>query len=345
MPMTPDNPTVAVHIVAWNGLTHLPSCISAVQTQTYAPVSVLVVDNGSIDGTVPWLMSEHPQIHLLRNTRNLGFCRGHNQAIRITESPYVLCLNQDVVLTPAWIEQAVRVMAQRPEIGAIGGRLRRYEYSPEELKSVVPSGIIDSAGLRIFRSRHVSDRGSGQTDSGQFQQSEAVFGLSGACLLLRRQALESIRYRDEYFDENFFAYKDDVDLAWRMLRQGWVSWYDGQLIAYHHRSVRGQDSTANLRIARNYRQRQQLNAAYSYRNHWLLLMKNDTWSSIWRDLPWVAWYEIRKAAFLLMTRPITLAGFFYALRLRPAMRAKSVMINRRARRPATIIRTWWTKPA
>lgn len=322
-------------------MTHLPNCLLSIMQQTHRPVTTMIVDNGSADSTVQWLASEYPQVHLLRNSRNLGFCRGHNQAIRITESPYVLCLNQDMVLSPDWLSKAVAILASRSEIGSVGGKLLRYSYSDEELKSVVTSGIIDSAGLKIFRTRHVIDRGSGEDDTGQYDRAESVFGLSGACVLFRREALESIRWRDEYFDEDFFAYKDDIDVARRLLRLGWINWYDPQLVAYHHRSIRGQSDTGNLGIARNFRRREKINATYSYRNHWLVAFKHETWKSLWPDLPWIIWYEIRKAGYLLLTRPSTLQGFFSALRLRPTIKAKAKLLTHVAKQPATDIRRWW----
>lgn len=339
--MIQDKPLVSIHIVAWNGMTHLPSCLQSVMAQTYQPMTTMIVDNGSADTTVAWLASEYPQVHLLRNPRNLGFCRGHNQALRITESPYVLCLNQDVVLTPDWISRAVAILENRPDVGAVGGKVLRYSYSDEELKSVVTSGIIDSAGLQIFRSRHVIDRGSGQDDTGQYDAAEAVFGLNGACVLYRRKALESIRWRDEYFDEDFFAYKDDVDIARRLLRMNWVSWYDGSLVAYHHRTIRGQSKTGNINIAKNFLRRDRINATFSYRNHWLVAMKHETFRSLWPDLPWVLWYELRKAVFLLVTKPATLAGGFSAWRLWPTMKTKAKLLSHVAPQSATVIRQWW----
>jgi len=339
--MTENKPLVSIHIVAWNGMTHLPSCLQSIMHQTYSATSTMVVDNGSADTTVKWLASEYPQVHLLRNARNLGFCRGHNQAIRITDSPYVLCLNQDMVLSPDWITQAVAVLEQRPEVGGVGGKMLRYSYSDEELKSVVISGIIDSAGLQIYRSRHTVDRGSGQDDHGQYDQAEEIFGLSGACVLFRRSALESIRFKDEYFDEDFFAYKDDIDVARRLQRLGWVNWYDGKIVAYHHRSIRGQSKTDNLNIAKNFRRRQRFNATYSYRNQWLLMIKHETWRSIWPDLPWVAWYEFRKAGFLLLTRPSALSGATSAFRLRKTMQTKAKLLTHVARQPAEAARRWW----
>ena len=340
-PMTPDKPQVSIHIVAWNGMTHLQSCLQSIMNQTYQSISVMVVDNGSVDGTVPWLASEYPQVHMLRNTRNLGFCHGHNQAIRITDSPYVLCLNQDIVLTPDWVTKAVAILQAQPGIGSVGGKLLRYSYSDEELKSVVPSGIIDSAGLRVYRSRHTVDRGSGEQDSGQFDRAEPVFGLSGACTLFRRQALESIRFRDEYFDEDFFAYKDDIDIAWRLLRLDWVNWYEGTMVGYHHRSIQGQSKNSNKQIVKNFQRRAIFNAAYSYRNHWLLFMKNESSISLRPDLPWILWYEFRKIVFLLATRPAALGGVYRAMRLRSTMKAKAVLLNHVAKQTAGAIRNQW----
>lgn len=340
----PSHASVAIHIVAWNGMTHLPSCLASVAAQHYSSYQVMVVDNGSLDNTVTWLQAEYPQFHLLRNTRNLGFCRGHNQALRLTESTYVLCLNQDVVLTPDWLERAVATMELHPEIGALGGKLLRFSYSDEELKSVVPSAIIDSAGLRLYRTRHVNDRGIGETDHGQYNRVEPVFGLSGACVLFRRQALETIRFQNEYFDEDFFAYKDDIDIARRLLRRGWTNWYDGTLTAYHFRSIRGQATTKNLQIAKNFRKRQSFNELSSYRNHWLCLMKHEHWSSIRKDLPWIMWYEFRKFIFLLFTKPSTLTVLRQVVRLRPRMIAKRRLIDQHAVQAPEAIRTWFTRP-
>lgn len=322
-------------------MTHLQSCLQSIMDQTYTNISVMIVDNGSIDGTVAWLASEYPQVHVLRNTRNLGFCRGHNQALRITDSPYVLCLNQDMVLTPQWIEQAVSDMEVDATIGAVGGKLLRYSYSEEELKSVMTSGIIDSAGLQVFRSRHTVDRGSGEQDAGQYDQVEAIFGLSGACVLFRRQALETIRFRDEFFDEDFFAYKDDIDVAWRLQRLGWVNWFDGKLVAYHHRSIQGQAKTTNVHIAKNFQRRSRFNATYSYRNHWLVAMKDESFASRRVDFFYIFWYEFRKGVFLLFTRPKVLSGIFSAWKLRSRMRAKAKLLNHVAKQTALDIRNRW----
>ncbi len=322
-------------------MTHLTTCLQAIQDQTYTNVSTMIVDNASVDTTVQWLASEYPQVHLLRNSRNLGFCRGHNQALRITNSPYVVCLNPDVILSKTWIEQAVNILETQPDIGAVGGKLLRYSYSDEELKNIVPSGIIDSTGLQIFRSRHVIDRGSGEQDIGQYNQSESVFGLSGACVIFRREALETIRFKDEYFDEDFFAYKDDIDVAWRLQRMSWTCWYEATLEAYHFRVIQGQSKIHNSQIAKNFKRRAKFNAAFSYRNHILVSMKNESLNSLKPDLIYILWYELRKMVYLGITRPSTLQSIFTALKLRSSMKVKAKLLNHSAKISAREVRNCW----
>src|SRR5207249_3779185 len=98
---------VSINIVSWNGLTHLPTCLESVVHQHFQDFSILIIDNGSVDGTVAWLQENYPHAHLLRNSRNLGFARAHNQGIRLAGSDYILLLNQDVVLTPEWLSRGV----------------------------------------------------------------------------------------------------------------------------------------------------------------------------------------------------------------------------------------------
>lgn len=329
----PDHPRVSVHIVTWNSRTHIGACLESVVRQRWQPLNVMVVDNGSVDGTVQWMEEHYPHLHVLRNTRNLGFCRAHNQAIRLTTAEYILVLNPDVILEPDWIERGVRFLDQHRDYDSFGGKLRRFSYSPDELKEVVPSDTLDSTGLYVYRSRHTIDRGSGEKDQGQYDHAENVFGHTGACCLFRREALESVRWQDEYFDEDFFAYKDDLDLAWRLQRRGWRSWYDPTAIAYHHRHIKGQSAVSDILIARHHSTRDRFNSFYSYRNHWLTILKNEQWSTLWRDFPWIVWYEGKKFVYLLVTHPSSLRGATNAWRLWPAMRRKARVLKHRAKTP------------
>lgn len=340
------NPRVAVHIVTWNSLPHLPGCLTSVLHQTYQPVELLLVDNASADGTQPWLREHYPQIHFLRNTRNVGFARAHNQGLRITDASYVLMLNPDIILDPDWLSRGIKYLESHPETGSFGGKLRRFEYSPDELREVRFSDIIDSAGLQANRARHFTDRGSGAPDAGQYDHDQAVFGFSGACVLFRRTALESIRYQDEYIDDDFFAYKDDTDLAWRLQRLGWSAWYDHQALGWHHRTIQGQSAVTDRLIARNHRSRSALNSYYSYRNHWLMLIKNERPITLWRDGSWIGWYEFKKFIFLLARRPAALLAWRDISRLHRRMRKKAAWLDAHATRTVLEVRNWFfSQPA
>lgn len=340
-----NNTLVAVHIVSWNSLQHLPGCLDSIVHQQHQPIELLVIDNASVDGTESWLREHYPHIHLLRNTRNLGFARAHNQGLRITESPYVLMLNPDVILEPEWLTHGVRYLESHPEAGSFGGKLRRFEYSPDELREVRFSDIIDSTGLQGNRARHFVDRGSGTKDTGQYDHDQFVFGFSGACVLFRRRALESVRYKDEYIDEDFFAYKDDTDLAWRLQRQGWTAWYDHRALGYHHRTVQGQSLITDRLIARNHRSHSAVNSYYSYRNHWLMLIKHERAATLWRDGPWIGWYELKKFIFLLIRRPIVLRAWRDVWRLQKRMNMKAAFLDHQSKRSAMDIRKWFLKTA
>ena len=328
----------------WNGIVHLPTCFQSIEKQTNKNFSILVVDNGSLDGSVAWIRVNVPHAYILQNNRNLGFADAHNQAIRLSKAPYVLCLNQDFLLEPQWIESAVTYLDAHPEVASYGTRIVRYSYNEQALTGVDISGIIDSTGLRVTRSRHAFDRDSGRRTEDRAPHSEFVFGLSAACVMYRRSALESVRYQDEYFDDDFFAYKEDVDLSWRLQRAGWSAWYDDTITAYHHRSIRGQNSVSSLKLAQSHRHRTAINTRLSYRNHQLMLLKNETAGTFWPDSIQIVWYEFRKFVFLLFTGPKTLNAWVDVWRLAGRMRKKKAIIRQHARRSAGEVRQWFISP-
>lgn len=334
-------PSVALHVVSWNSRQHLPGALASIVAQTYQPLNVLLIDNASVDGTIAWLNEHYPHFHVLRNTRNLGFARAHNQGILLSDAPYVVMMNPDVILEPDWVARGVAHLEANPKTGSFGGKLMRFDYSNDELREVEFSGIIDSTGLHGNRARHFVDRGSGEKDLGQYDQPEPLFGFSGALVMYRREALESVRYKDEYIDDDFFAYKDDTDLAWRLQRCGWNAWYDPKAIAHHHRTIQGVSAATDRLIARNHRSRSMMNSYYSYRNHWLMLKKNEQWSTTWRDLPWIMWYELKKFLYLLWRRPAALQAWRDILRLSSVMKKKKLALEKIAQRTPLQVRAWF----
>ncbi len=322
-------------------MTHIAACLDAVAKQLTPEMQVMIVDNASIDGTVPWIAEHYPQFHLLRNTRNWHYCRSHNQALRLTSSEFVLVLNPDVILGDNWIQRGLEFLKHDATASSFGGKTLRFSYTIDDMKDVVPSDIIDSCGLLVRRNRHTTDRGSGETDHGQYDTAGKVFGFSGACVMYRRSALESVTYLDEVFDNDIFAYKDDLDLSWRLQRMGWNAWYDPRAVARHYRGIKGVSATSDRLIAKNHRSRTRLNSYYSYRNHYLVLMKNERWSTLWRDMLWMKVYEVKKFVFLTFTRQPSINAILDAIRLWPKMRRKAKVINHQAKRSALEVRRWF----
>ncbi|MBI5254826.1 glycosyltransferase family 2 protein [Candidatus Falkowbacteria bacterium] len=287
---------LAVNLVTWNGENFLKSCLDSLESQTFKDFSLLIIDNGSTDNTVSFLKENYPQIRVVRHENNVGFAKAHNQAIHWTKSEYVLCLNQDIVLEPNCIERLIQFMDKHSEAGAATAKVLRLQNGEK-------TNYIDSVGLQIFKNYKVVDIAQGEIDDGKYGMDEEVFGFSGACSILRREALEDVQYEKEFFDEDFFSYQEDIDLSLRMRMRGWQIWRVGQAIAHHARTarnnaVRGEKKTgAWLEILKHRRSKSNLVNFYSYRNHLYLLNKNFVQ---WRFFFNVLWYEKLKFFYVLI---------------------------------------------
>lgn len=349
---------VVISIVTWNSMKYLPEALASVEAQTYGDYTLVVVDNASSDDVEDFVKSTHPRVAFFRNTKNQGFSRGHNLAISYAKARIapergdvlVLVMNPDAVLEPTFLEEAVIAMSRHAEAGSIAGKLLRMTASKEEMS---PGGdktfTVDSAGLRIRKTRRTDDRGAGEQDGTDFDQSREVFGPTGALALYRLAALEDVAYhpkksvdgRDEYFDEDLFAYKEDLDLAWRLRLHGWTCWFEPRAVAYHYRTAKGKDKASYLALAVQRRGRSKLVKFLSYRNHWLLLMKNDHAVNRLIDLPRILWYETGKFLYALLLEPSTLKAIPAALALWPKMLAKRKATMKNARVDAKAIRKWF----
>lgn len=281
---------LAVNLVTWNGERFLKSCLSSLEAQTFKDFSLLIIDNGSTDGTIGFLKENYPQIRVVRHEQNVGFSKMHNQAIHWTKSDYVLCLNQDIVLEQNCLERLVSFMAAHKEAGAATPKLLR-------LQSGEKTNYIDSAGLQIFKNYKVTDIAQGELDDGKYGIDEEVFGFSGACPILRREALEDTRHEKEFFDEDFFSYQEDIDLSLRMRMRGWQIWRVGRAVAYHARTAREEKKGALLEMLKHRKSKSNLVNFYSYRNHLYLLNKNFVQ---WRFFFNVLWYEKLKFFYVLI---------------------------------------------
>jgi len=282
---------VSINILLYNGQKYLPEVLAAVKNQTYQDLEVLIIDNASSDDGAAWVVKNYPQFRLERQEKNLGFCAGHNLGIKLSTGEYVLCLNQDIILEPDFVARLVEFMDAHPRVGAATGRLNRWDFERQQ-----KTQEIDSLGLRIFKNGRVEDWGQWEGTIIPTAPVE-IFGVSGAAPLYRRAALEDIKFQDQYFDEDFFAYKEDVDLACRLRWRGWQAYLVPPAVGYHDRSV-----AQKAGLFKNRRQKSQFANYHSYRNHLFYLLKNLPK----RQLFPVLVYELGKLGYILFFEPQTL---------------------------------------
>jgi GT2 family glycosyltransferase len=345
-------PRISIHLAAWNSMRFLPDALLSIEAQTCRDFQIIIVDNASTDGLADYLRERWPEVVLLRNSRNLGFARAHNQAIDLAKSfwekrvesgeRFVLITNPDILLEPDCLERLLAAAEAHPGAGSIGPKLRRAkENTASEIREIIREEKIDSAGLKISRRGRIVERGAGETDRGEYNRGEEVFGISGALCLYRLSALDDAAENGEYFDENFFSYKEDVDLAWRLRLLSWGAWYEPSAVAFHFRGAFGSEKRGLVRAFRERREKSRLVNRLSYRNHFWLMVKNLDFSAFllysYRLLP----YEIAKLLFLLIFERGTLASLAEALGGAAAVWQKRRALHARRRASAKEIRRWF----
>jgi len=224
---------VSVLITTYNSARFLERCLESLLHQVYKPLEVIVVDNASSDGTRELLANAGPEVTVIYNDTNIGFAAAQNQAARLAKGSWLLSLNPDVVLSPDFVAKSVECGNVDPKIAVVCGKLLRW--MPNENPEFTQ--IIDSTGIYFLPNLRHLDRGSGEPDQGQFEQLEYVFGATGAAALYRRSMVDDVSVDGEFFDEQFFAYREDADLAWRAQLMGWRCLYTPEAVGWHVRRV------------------------------------------------------------------------------------------------------------
>jgi len=316
---------LTISLVVYNGEKYLPECLDSVFKQNLSDWEMVIIDNHSKDNSVEIIKrkiaEDGSKIKLVCNEKNIGFAAGHNQVIRNTESEYILVLNQDVILEPDNCEKIIKFLDKHKEAGSCIGKIKQWAF---QLTKGNKTDKIDTAGLKIFRSFRVIDIGAGEYDEHQYDDKKQIFGVSGCCPIYRRQAIEDIGF----FDESFFSYKEDVDLAFRLQHAGWKSYRVGDAIAYHDRSA---NKGGKNKITANRENRSSLERYLSYRNHLYVLIKNLSWLDLMRYGIFIFSYELKKFIYLLLFERKTLYAlievgqkFTKMWRKRKARKLKSV---------------------
>ncbi len=311
-PVEDGKSLVSVVLLNWNGRKFLAGCLESVFSQDYPEVEVIVVDNASTDGSAGWLAEAYAgRLTLIANEVNTGFSRGMNTGLRSAKGSYLMPLNFDILLRPDFITQMVKALEEDPRRGSISGKLLRFNEDGM-------TDVIDSTGHVIHKNRYVINRGEDQTDHGQFDRADLVFGTSGAVPMYRREMLEDIAWNNEYFDESFYIMLEDVDLDWRAQLRGWQCAYAPAAVAYHWRTASGVGKSRL--IQRHY-----------YKNRYLAIWKNDFWLSWLKHLPQILLMDLYLNLDILFTSPIgLLQAWGDLIRLTPrTLRRRRAIASRR----------------
>jgi len=282
---------VAVVIVSWNSERYLASCLDSLSALRRPPAEVVVVDNASSDGSVALVRERHDEVRLIEQTGNIGFCRANNIGIGATESRFVLVLNPDTRLDSRFLEELLPAFDD-PGVGLAAGKLLRFD-----------GRTIDSAGQMLGPSRQPIDRGYGCLDEGQLDQDGEVFGACGAAALYRRTMLASVADPGGcYFNEAFFAFFEDLDLAWRARKLGWRAVYRHAAIGYHARGG-SQDRESRFRRWAAMLGRSPEIRFHIVKNRYLAILRNDRPIDYVRSLPFVLGRDLATAGLLVLTGP------------------------------------------
>jgi len=283
---------VAAVVVTWNSAAWLPGCLRALAAQTEPPEEIVVVDNASSDGSAEQARREGARVLAL--PANEGFCAANNRGIAATTSPLVLLLNPDTALDPAFLAALAPAFEDR-QVGAACGKLLRWD-----------GRTLDSAGQALGWARNPVDRGYGRPDTGRYDRQEEVFSACAAAALYRRGALQSVAGPGgEVLDPRFFAFYEDLDLAWRLRRAGWRIAYRPEARGRHARGATAGDPGVRRRFQALLHRTPEVRF-HVVKNRWLTLLRNETAPGFLVHLPWILARDAATLGLLAATSPSVL---------------------------------------
>lgn len=336
--VAPPVPDLSAIVVSWNSERFLDGCLESLFAQRGVALEVVVVDNGSSDGSEAIVRSKHPRARWIPLGANRGFCAANNAGIAATQAPFLLFANADLVLDREFAREALRPFAQDERMGMVGGKLLRFDRT-----------TVDSAGQFMTRSRRVVERGYGRPDGLPLSADGYVFSICGAALLCRRAMIEDVSIAGQFFDESYFAFSEDLDVGWRARLGGWRAWYAARAVGYHYRG--GTEGRGTRRGLPALLRRPRSLRYHIVKNRWLTMIKNDSAPAVARDLPFIAARDLALLAACAVSSPGVLLDLARAGPLwRKALARRREFLSRRGRwgerRPGARS-AWvrWTAPA
>ena len=251
---------VTIIIPHLNGKHHLDDCLPSLRRQTFTDFEVLLVDNGSTDGTQAYVREQFPEVKLIELGQNRGFTGACNAGWRAAQGEIIVLLNNDTEADPHWLEAITRVFEMRPRAGSVASKMLLFDRRDH----------FHTAGDFYRVDGLPGNRGVWQKDEGQYDEPERVFSACGGTAAYRRDMLEEIGF----LDDDFFFSCEDVDMGWRANLAGWAVWYEPTAVVYHKLKATGGAVTGSYYDGRNF-------LYLIWKNYPSSLLKQQ-WRAIWR---------------------------------------------------------------
>lgn len=309
--------TVSVIVVTWNGLRVLQDCIAALAAQTQ-PHELVVVDNGSTDGTREWLAQHARQAKVLALPHNLGFAGGNNVGLRAATGDCLILLNNDTIAPPEFVERLIAPLRGDAPLGSVAGVLT-FAHRPELVASAGISVGCDGLHRDVWAMTAVAELPSAPVE---------VFGASGGAVCYRRTALEDVGL----LDEGYFAYLEDADLAWRLRLRGWncVVAPDAR-VRHIYSATSGQGSPFKQRLLA--------------RNRWRLILRCFPGALLRQHWPAIIRYDLLAMAYgILRRQPAIITGRLAVWRQLPDLLAQRRALKQQQRVRGRTLGRWLDPP-
>ena len=252
---------VSVVIPNFNGIAFLDSVLASLEGRTLSNFEVILVDNGSTDGSCSFVTANYPWVHLIELSENFGFCGAVNAGIRAAKAPYVLLLNNDTEVKEDFVEEMLAAIRRHKNAFSCGARMVQYHDRDR----------LDDVGNYYCALGWSFARGRGK-DIHAYETEDKIFSACAGAAIYRKKIIEKIGY----FDEEHFAYLEDTDIGYRARIYGYENWYAPKAIVYHVGS-----GTSGSRY-------NQFKTRYSSRNNIYLIYKNMPLLQIILNLPFLA---------------------------------------------------------
>lgn len=310
-----DNPLVSIIILNYNGRDVLEPCLDSVFAVSYSPFEVIVVDNGSIDGSAEMARRRY-NFRLIRKKSNVGFCAGNNAGIREARGEFLVLLNNDTIVHPNWLSELVTEAARS---GA--------DFCQPKILMFNDRRTINSAGLKIHFAGFGILRGGGEIDVGQYDELKEMSGVHGACILVSRKAIEEVGL----LDDNFFIFNEDTDWSWRALLMDLKLVYVPTALVYHRWG-----QTFDLRASKKF--------YLAERNRIITILTNYSFRSLILLLPVFILTEIVTVGYCLLHKTLhaKILAYAYLLRMQRYIIGRRKSIQSRRRVPDRLIMTMFT---